>query len=175
VCAALLGAGGAVLLAGGRERDEASWVVYTSPREGWSAEMPAQPEVDKSTARLFTGIDAPLQVHVVPSFEGGRYGVGVITVPDGVVVEPPAEFLARAADAAESEFGAPLVRQEPTEVAGRPALDYSVETPDGSRVRARLVLDGNRLYAVQAASEEGEPKEADRFIESFTFVAPAVP
>ncbi len=46
--------GGSELASPATGTDE--WIVYTSPRDGWSVEMPGQPEVGDSMAQLFTGV-----------------------------------------------------------------------------------------------------------------------
>lgn len=155
----------------GTETDSENEPTTFESTEGrFSAEFPGEPteEVETTTAE---GIN--LEIHFFTS-ESPDYAVsvGYVDYPEEFKTLDPAQILSGvAAGAAGNIAGGEVTKNEPGTFQGVPSVDYEV-TADEATLQAKAFLIENRLYLLQAVSEDIADADAeyDRLVESFKLI-----
>lgn len=144
--------------------------TFESDEGRFSAEFPGEPreEVETTTAE---GIN--LEIHFITS-ESDDYAVsvGYVDYPEEFKTLDPAQILTGVAGGAAGNIaGGRVTKNEPGTFQGVPSVDYEV-TADEANLQAKAFLIENRLYLLQAVSEDTADADAeyDRLVESFRLI-----
>jgi hypothetical protein len=144
--------------------------TFESDEGRFSAEFPGEPreEVETTTAE---GIN--LEIHFITS-ESDDYAVsvGYVDYPEEFKSLDPAQILTGVAGGAAGNIaGGRVTKNEPGTFQGVPSVDYEV-TADEANLQAKAFLIENRLYLLQAVSEDMADADAeyDRLVETFKLI-----
>lgn len=158
-----------------------------APGATTGVEAPAAPESPTSVAFLLETpefslgfpeepVSASQEIPGVPgvmaltyTVETSTYAVtaAVIDYPASITLPEPTVALEGARDGALANVpGSSLTSSTPVEVQGRPGLDVVAEV-EGGTYRARLVLDGQRLYQLLTVGSDDRTTEHEEFVSSF--------
>lgn len=147
--------------------------AYSPPERDFSAAFPKPPTVHAGGA---TDPSKPGGDRSYVDDEGDHgFLVAVSQFRDGVVpAAPDAGFYQRALDIFIKASGSDKQSSRPVSLAGRPAVEGVIRTPDGSVMAVRLVAKGNRVYTVAWAHPAAVTStvDGDHFFDSFAFVGP---
>lgn len=140
--------------------------VLASTEGRFSVEMPG--EAARTVQQEAVG-DITLEIVLYNVEVGDEYAYQAVYVdyPDSLGRLDPDGTLNGAANGAANRTGGKLTKSERLEYLGRPAIQFEV-TVDGAHVEARTVLDGRRLYTLQAVSKTPPAPGFARMVETFT-------
>jgi hypothetical protein len=144
--------------------------TFESTGGRFSAEFPGEPreEVETTTAE---GIN--LEIHFFTNESSDfAVSVGYVDYPEEFKTLDPAQILSGVAGGAAGNIaGGRVTRSEPGTFQGVPSVDYEV-TADEANLQAKAFLIENRLYLLQAVSEDMADADAeyDRLVETFKLI-----
>ncbi len=159
------------------EADARNWKEYGPPGEGFSVLMPGEPRRQTHQAPLGDGPTTTLYVHRLNT-GSAEYGVIYADYPSRVTdPEEVKRILDDKAKRGGAALNAELLHVSEVTLGGRPGRAFKVKLSDGKIIRARLYLDGSRLYQVAvttpnetdapAASVKFHEEAATKFLDSF--------
>lgn len=141
-----------------------SATAYLLETPEFSVGLPDAPTQDVQEIADLPGIAATTYSVARPTY---AVAVAVIDYPADLQLGEPTAVLEGARDGAVGNVpGGVLQSSAPATVDGRPALDLVASVDQGGAYRARLVLDGQRLYQLITAGSEDRPAEHDAFAAS---------
>jgi hypothetical protein len=155
------------LLLPGAALAAAGWATFRSETGRFTVLMPGTPA--EATETLEDGV-----VHrFVSSPEKGRAFVVVYGDDAEFASMPPDELFDNVRDALLDAAGASRQSERAVEFGGRPARELVAQGPEGSMMKARLILAGERLYTLLAVTPKDEAAiaDADRFLGSFALIS----
>lgn len=148
------------------DADPANWGAYAPAGEGFSVLIPGVPRRETLRKRLANGKTVTVYVHLVSWF--AEYGViHADNSATGARPETAKQILHDAAKGAAARHKAELLDLSEITLDGRPGFALKQRLPDGKTLRARLYLDGMRLYQVSVLTpdEKGAPASDIEFNE----------
>ncbi len=155
----------------GPPRDDSGWIIYSSPEGGYEVHFPELPSVERRATSTRAGI-LDLRSASVDRGEGG-FSVTYIDYPPGSASDA-ARFLDEEVVRTIARSGGKLLEKKPLSLDGREAREVTFDVPDtvvagGGRTRARLIVSGNRLYAVSVTgtAEFLDKGDTDKFFRNF--------
>lgn len=150
------------------------WVAFTSIDDGFSAEMPAQPETETKSMDSALG---ELTFYFFQVTEGAAYyAVSYNDYPVDMSAEDldPDSLLSDAMSSAGG--GGEIQNVQRIDVQGHPGIEGEMAVQETTHVWYRGVQVNNRLYQLIVAAPEADKdafaEDAARFINSFTLLKP---
>jgi hypothetical protein len=158
----------AALLLPGAARATADWQPFRSEPGGFTVLLPGRPAEQTETID-----DSPVHRFTL-SPEPGRGFVIAYGDRQDFRSTPVEEVFDNVRNGFLSGSGGTLKTERTMALAGRPAREILAEGPNGSLLKARFILDGERLYTVVAVAPAGDSalEEMDRFLNSFMLLKP---
>lgn len=140
--------------------------VFESTDGRFSAEFPAEPQEDTQNTSV-EGFDLQLHIFTAES-EEYAVSVGYVDYPQEVTTVDPNLVLSGVAPGAAANIGGEVTKNEPGTFMGSQSVDYEIAA-EGANLQAKAFLVDNRMYLLQAISEELSDSDAeyDRLVESF--------
>ena len=148
------------------DANPSNWKEYAPPGGGFSVLIPGVPRRQTRQMPLGNGQTIPSHIHLGSWF--AEYGIIYTDFPFTVPgPEAAKRILDNAAKGAAAKLNAELLHISEVTLDGRLGIALEEKLPDGRIMRARLYLDGSRLYqvAVTTPDEKGAPASAVKFNE----------
>jgi hypothetical protein len=136
-------------------------VAYGPPGGGYTIRLPETPEVTSHDAN---GVHLDVAVIEKDQWEAG---LAVITSAQPITDADAQWMMESAAASSNSAISGKVEGKQVTTHDGHPALDVTIDAPDGHPMHARLVTSGNRMYVVLAHSVHGTEAFFDELVSSF--------
>lgn len=150
------------------------WVTFTSEADGFSVDMPGQPQTSSQSMESALGELTFYFFQFTDAGSGAHYAVSYNDYPADMTAEDldPDSVLQNALEA--TAQGSTVENVQRTEVQGYPAIEGEATLQESTHVWYRGILVNNRLYQLlMGAPEAGKADFADearRFIESFALL-----
>ncbi|MGQ0825645.1 MAG: hypothetical protein ACT4OX_11595 [Actinomycetota bacterium] len=141
-------------------------VEYAPAGMGYSVRLPETPTETSDTQSAY-GMSVTINAAII---ERDQWEAGVavtdlpVVVPDDQAEAVMREAIAGGTSAMAGEFES----AEVTTHSGLPAMDATLDGPDGHPVRVLVVMSGSRLYILMAHAVQGTEKIFDELVESFS-------
>jgi hypothetical protein len=145
-----------------------AWLEYRPPGAGFRVEFPGTPKLDSTDLQSRAG---PIHLSYA-TYQNGPDSTFVSTHTVYAAMPATADpqtLLGGARNGAVKGINGKLREEKRLTVGGRPALLFTIDGPDGTRVAVVLaVANGNNLYQAIAGMPAGQENSADvkRFLDS---------
>lgn len=148
------------------------WQPFTDSWGRFNVELPGYPTTEMDSTPV-TGTDVSVWYDMYSSEdENAYYSVTVSEYPIEVDLGEPEDNLSTGLDGLLASTGASLMISSFEEVQGNTALSFTASTPDGIYLQGKSIVQGQVLYQLMVAYEDGDASAEgrDRFFNSFVLV-----
>jgi flagellar basal body-associated protein FliL len=142
------------------------WKSYSYPLGKFETSFPNSPKVESSTE---TVDGSPVSLTQYSADDGTTaYLVQYAALPDSTNVSDANKLLDSALQGeVNAKSGSKIVSSGFSTFAGYPAQDYTIMLSDGTYLKGKNILVNKTLYTIMAGSKEQNPKNYQKFIDSF--------
>lgn len=147
------------------------WKPYTYPADGFKADFPSLPEIQKKDVPTEAG---PLELRTYNvQLPAAVLFVGVCDYGAASAGKDPSQMLQGAKNGALLNSGSHLIVEKKISLDGHPGLEYEAQS-DTALFTTRIYMRGAIVYQTIVVTPLGKPyPDAARFLDSFQLVAQA--
>lgn len=143
-----------------------TWKDYNYPLGKFSVSFPQSPKTETSAINVGGSSISLTQYSAEDRF--GGYLVQYAILPEITDVSEPNKLLESSLQGQVStKPGSKVVSSNFKTFSGNPAQEFLIQLPDNTYVKGINILVGKSLYSVVTASKDQNPKDYQKFIDSF--------